>query len=220
MSWEESFNHPLFSEDCIDKPMRKQRFDMSAYSNKENSAYRHSRSKSTQRITTDVNRTPRVRKQNSGMDYTPERISMWRVWIHLSYLCFLIFNIYFWFRFQVHQLKVQTLKTLNILTLSFWTLNFIKYHFNMIVLPIVGFLIIGVGNYASSRFGFSNFATGDKDILFPFAATSFLFFSLLIYLPEVRLSWRRPMGRLLAFSLIRQISKSNFKLKSKKINFR
>jgi hypothetical protein len=56
--------------------------------------------------------------------------------------------------------------------------------------------------------------------LFPFAATSFLFFSLLIYLPEVRLSWRRPMGRLLAFSLIRQISKSNFKLKSKKINFR
>ena len=88
----------------------------------------------------------------------------------------------------------------------------------MIILPIVGFLIIGVGNYASSRIGFSNFITGDKDILFPFATTSFLFFSLLIYLPEVHLIWCRSMEKSTTFSPIRPILKSNFKRqRSKKI---
>lgn len=55
----------------------------------------------------------------------------------------------------------------------------------MIVLPIFGFLIIGATNHLSLRSGFSSFRTGDKDILFPFSATIFLFFSLLIYLPSV-----------------------------------
>lgn len=55
----------------------------------------------------------------------------------------------------------------------------------MLILPIAGFLTIGATNYLVSKAGFSNFKTGDKDILFPFSTTIFLFFSLLIYLPQV-----------------------------------
>jgi hypothetical protein len=78
MSWEDAFNHPLFSDDQGDKILRKLRFDTSAVSNKENSAYRHSRSKSNQKKVNEISRTPRIRKQISGFEYTPERVSMWR----------------------------------------------------------------------------------------------------------------------------------------------
>lgn len=65
----------------------------------------------------------------------------------------------------------------------------------MLLLPIGGFLTIGATNYLASKAGFSNFQTGDKDILFPFSTTIFLFFSLLIYLPQVCLILYRFMGR-------------------------
>lgn len=39
-------------------------------------------------------------------------------------------------------------------------------------------------NILASRYGYSNILTGDKDILLPFSAMIFLFFPLLIYLPE------------------------------------
>ena len=89
----------------------------------------------------------------------------------------------------------------------------------MFILPIVGFLVIAVGNYASSRIGFSNFVTGDKDILFPFTTTAFLFFSLLIYLPEVLSVLYRLMEKSPAFSLTWQILKNNFKWKRRKKSF-
>ena len=39
-------------------------------------------------------------------------------------------------------------------------------------------------NIGVSRAGYSNILTGDKDILLPFSSMIFLFFPLLIYLPE------------------------------------
>jgi|JI10StandDraft_1071094.scaffolds.fasta_scaffold55807_1 hypothetical protein len=39
-------------------------------------------------------------------------------------------------------------------------------------------------NIVTSRFGYSNIFTGDKDILLPFSLMIFLFYPLLIYLPE------------------------------------
>lgn len=39
-------------------------------------------------------------------------------------------------------------------------------------------------NIGASRVGYANILTGDKDILLPFASMIFLFFPLLIYLPE------------------------------------
>lgn len=58
--------------------MRKLRFETNLVGNKENSAYRHSRSKSAQKKINEMTRTPRVRKQISAFEYTPERVSMWR----------------------------------------------------------------------------------------------------------------------------------------------
>jgi hypothetical protein len=52
------------------------------------------------------------------------------------------------------------------------------------VFTVVSLLICIFLNILSSRFGFSNILTGDKDILLPFSAMIFLFFPLLIYLPE------------------------------------
>lgn len=50
----------------------------------------------------------------------------------------------------------------------------------------IGFaLVLCTGlNILSSRFGYSNIKTGDKDILLPFSIMIFLFYPLLIYLPE------------------------------------
>ena len=46
------------------------------------------------------------------------------------------------------------------------------------------FLLVTILNSFASRFGYSNIHSGDKDILLPFSVMIFLFFPLLIYLPE------------------------------------
>lgn len=48
----------------------------------------------------------------------------------------------------------------------------------------LAFILCILLNIAVSRAGFSNIITGDKDILLPFSSMIFLFFPLLIYLPE------------------------------------
>jgi hypothetical protein len=48
----------------------------------------------------------------------------------------------------------------------------------------LGLLICIALNILSSRYGYSNIITGDKDILLPFSIMIFLFYPLLIYLPE------------------------------------
>ena len=50
----------------------------------------------------------------------------------------------------------------------------------------IGLALIGstILNILSSRFGYSNIFSGDKDILLPFSLMIFLFYPLLIYLPE------------------------------------
>ena len=48
----------------------------------------------------------------------------------------------------------------------------------------LGFLLCILLNILISRIGYSNILTGDKDIFLPFSAMTFLFFPLLIYLPE------------------------------------
>jgi hypothetical protein len=55
----------------------------------------------------------------------------------------------------------------------------------MILFTIIGFSLTGALNYFSAKYGIKSFKYGDKDILFPFCSMIFLFFSLLIYLPEV-----------------------------------
>jgi hypothetical protein len=54
----------------------------------------------------------------------------------------------------------------------------------MIILPLLGFTLIGSLNFYSFLKGFKNYLTGDKDILYPFSSFIFFFFPLLIYLPE------------------------------------
>lgn len=87
---------------------------------------------------------------------------------------------------------------------------------NMIVVPIIGFLVIGATNYIGSRMGFSNFQTGDRDILFPFSATIFLFFSLLIYLPEVSFFRFRYMEELRVYNHNHPASRDNYRRKMMK----
>lgn len=48
----------------------------------------------------------------------------------------------------------------------------------------MGFAICSGLNILTSRIGYNNIFSGDKDILLPFAAMIFLFYPLLIYLPE------------------------------------
>lgn len=48
----------------------------------------------------------------------------------------------------------------------------------------LAFLICSLLNVLASKFGYSNISTGDKDILLPFCIMIFLFYPLLIYLPE------------------------------------
>ncbi len=48
----------------------------------------------------------------------------------------------------------------------------------------VAFILCTIFNILASRFGYSNIRTGDKDILLPFSIMIFLFYPLLIYLPE------------------------------------
>lgn len=51
-------------------------------------------------------------------------------------------------------------------------------------LQILGFIICATLNIFASKIGFKNIYSGDKDILLPFTMMLFLFYPLLIYLPE------------------------------------
>lgn len=51
-------------------------------------------------------------------------------------------------------------------------------------LQLIGFSICATLNILTSRLGYSYIFSGDKDISLPFSAMIFLFYPLLIYLPE------------------------------------
>lgn len=51
-------------------------------------------------------------------------------------------------------------------------------------LQIIGFSACAVLNTLTSKLGYNNIFSGDKDISLPFSAMIFLFYPLLIYLPE------------------------------------
>jgi hypothetical protein len=67
-------------EDQNEVILRKLRFDETRnQTNKENmSPYRYSKSKSAHKKNFNLTKTPRMKKQISAFEYTPERFSAWR----------------------------------------------------------------------------------------------------------------------------------------------
>lgn len=51
-------------------------------------------------------------------------------------------------------------------------------------LELIGFGACAALNILTSKIGYNNIFSGDKDILLPFSIMIFLFYPLLIYLPE------------------------------------
>lgn len=72
---------------------------------------------------------------------------------------------------------------INIMLISLLDLNLILFDLKMGILSAIYMAICGITSIASAYFGHSNVITGDKDILLPFSAMIFVFYSLLIYLP-------------------------------------
>ena len=54
----------------------------------------------------------------------------------------------------------------------------------MILLNAFYMILCSLASALSALFGFSNVTNGDRDILLPFSSMIFVFYSLLIYLPE------------------------------------
>jgi len=77
MTWEDAFDHPLLQEEQADKILRNLRFENVRFNRESFSPLRAERSKSTKRIG-HLSRTPRMRKNLTAFDYTPERVSKWR----------------------------------------------------------------------------------------------------------------------------------------------
>lgn len=86
----------------------------------------------------------------------------------------------------------------------------------MLALPIIGCLITACTNYLGSRIGYSNFSFADKDILFPLSTALFLFYSLLIYVPEVCFFWRRFTESSFLWKHHQPTLKNKFKLSNRK----
>lgn len=54
----------------------------------------------------------------------------------------------------------------------------------MSIVTLLYLIVCGIASFIAGKHGFTNLRTGDIDILLPFASSIFIFFALLIYLPE------------------------------------